>query len=152
MEMTLLARLLHSDRKRGLVLAPGRYHLDLSVPVVVPDQPALLTVGKLRTENFHMSEHAEHTSRPQGFYIAIGIGLLVLTATTVGAAFVNLGPFNPIIALLIATIKATLVVLFFMHVKGASEKLTGAIVVSGFFFLAILLTLSLADYLTRSWR
>ncbi|HKM47984.1 MAG TPA: cytochrome C oxidase subunit IV family protein [Terriglobales bacterium] len=99
-----------------------------------------------------MSEPEEHTSRPQGFYLAIGMGLLVLTATTVGAAFVNLGPFNPIIALLIATIKATLVVLFFMHVKGASEKLTAAVVVSGFFFLAILLTLSLADYLTRSWR
>jgi len=99
-----------------------------------------------------MSEPEDHTSRPQGFYLAIGMGLLVLTATTVGAAFVNLGPFNPIIALLIATIKATLVVLFFMHVKGASEKLTAAVVVSGFFFLAILLTLSLADYLTRSWR
>src|SRR5271157_4975912 len=99
-----------------------------------------------------MSEHEEHISRSQRFYLAIGAGLLVLTATTVGAAFVNLSPFNPIIALLIATIKATLVVLFFMHVKGASEKLTGAIVVSGFFFLAILLSLSLADYLTRSWR
>lgn len=99
-----------------------------------------------------MSEHEEHTSHSQGFYLAIGVGLLVLTATTVGAAFVNLGPFNPVVALLIATIKATVVVLFFMHVKGASEKLTGAVVVSGFFFLAILLSLSLADYLTRSWR
>ena len=99
-----------------------------------------------------MSEHEEHTSHSQGFYLAIGMGLLVLTATTVGAAFVNLGPFNPVVALLIATIKATLVVLFFMHVKGASEKLTGAVVVSGFFFLAILVSLSLADYLTRSWR
>jgi len=99
-----------------------------------------------------MSEKAEHGSHSQGFYIAIGVGLLVGTATTVGAAFVNLGPFNPIVALLIATIKATLVVLFFMHVKGASEKLTAAVVVSGFFFLAILLSLSLADYLTRSWR
>ena len=99
-----------------------------------------------------MSEHEEHTTHSQGFYLAIGAGLLVLTATTVGAAFVNLGPFNPVIALLIATIKATLVVLFFMHVKGASEKLTGAVVVSGFFFLAILLSLSLADYMTRSWR
>ncbi len=99
-----------------------------------------------------MSEHEEHTTHSQGFYLAIGIALLVLTATTVGAAFVNLGPFNPVIALLIATIKATLVVLFFMHVKGASEKLTGAVVVSGFFFLAILLSLSLADYMTRSWR
>lgn len=95
-----------------------------------------------------MSEHV--TSR--GFYLLIGITLLILTGVTVGAAFVNLGPLNPVIALLIATIKATLVVLFFMHVKGASEKLTGVVVVSGFFFLAILLALSLADYLTRSWR
>jgi len=99
-----------------------------------------------------MSEHEEHKSYSQGFYIAIGITLLVLTITTAAVAFVNLGPFNPVVALLIATIKATLVVLFFMHVKGASEKLTGAVVVSGFFFLAILISLSLADYLTRSWR
>jgi cytochrome c oxidase subunit 4 len=95
-----------------------------------------------------MSEHV--TSR--GFYLLIGITLLVLTGVTVAAAFVNLGPLNPVIALLIATIKATLVILFFMHVKGASEKLTGVVVVAGFFFLAILLSLSLADYLTRSWR
>jgi cytochrome c oxidase subunit 4 len=99
-----------------------------------------------------MSEHEEHSTHSQGFYLAIGAALLVLTATTVAAAFVNLGPFNPVVALLIATIKATLVILFFMHVKGASEKLTGAVVVSGFFFLAILISLSLADYLTRAWR
>jgi cytochrome c oxidase subunit 4 len=99
-----------------------------------------------------MAQHEEHTEHSQGFYILIGLVLLVLTATTVGAAFVNLGPFNPVVALLIATIKATLVVLFFMHVKGASEKLTGVVVVSGFFFLSILLVLSLADYLTRSWH
>ena len=95
-----------------------------------------------------MSEHA--TSR--AFYVALGIGLLVLTAITVFAAFVNLGAFNPVVALLIATIKATLVILFFMHVKGASEKLTAAVVISGFFFLAILLALSMSDYLTRAWR
>ena len=95
-----------------------------------------------------MSEHA--TSRT--FSVLLGIGLLVLTAVTVKAAFVNLGVFNPVVALLIATIKATLVVLFFMHVKGASEKLTAAVVVSGFFFLGILLALSLADYATRSWH
>ena len=99
-----------------------------------------------------MSENTEHGTHSRGFYVAIGMSLLVLTSITVFAAFVNLGPLNPVVALLIATIKATLVVLFFMHVKGASEKLTAAIVVSGFFFLAILLTLSLADYLTRSWR
>jgi len=95
-----------------------------------------------------MSEHV--TSR--AFSIALGAGLIALTAVTVGAAFVNLGAFNPVVALLIATIKATLVILFFMHVKGASEKLTAAVVVSGFFFLCILLALSLADYGTRSWR
>jgi cytochrome c oxidase subunit 4 len=99
-----------------------------------------------------MSDKAEHTSHSQGFYIAIGVGLLIGTITTVGAAFVNLGPFNPIIALLIASIKAVVVVLFFMHVKGSSEKLTGAVVVSGIFFFAILVSLSLADYLTRSWQ
>ena len=99
-----------------------------------------------------MSEHEEHPTHSQGFYIAIGVGLLIGTATTVGAAFVNLGPFNPVVALLIATIKAIVVVLFFMHVKDASEKLAGAVVLSGFFFLAILISLSLADYLTRSWR
>ncbi|MGA2980969.1 MAG: cytochrome C oxidase subunit IV family protein [Terriglobales bacterium] len=99
-----------------------------------------------------MAEHEEHTTHSQGFYIGIGVALLVLTVTTAAVAFVNLGPFNPVVALLIATIKATLVVLFFMHVKGASEKLTGAVVVSGFFFLAILISLSLADYMTRSWR
>jgi len=99
-----------------------------------------------------MSEHAENGTHSRRFYVAIGISLLALTAITAFAAFVNLGPFNPVVALLIATIKATLVVLFFMHVKGASEKLTAAVVVSGFFFLLILLALSLADYLTRSWR
>ncbi|MGD0212222.1 MAG: cytochrome C oxidase subunit IV family protein [Terriglobales bacterium] len=96
-------------------------------------------------------EH-EHTTHSQGFYIAIGVALLVLTVTTAAVAFVNLGAFNPVVALLIATIKASLVIIFFMHVKGASEKLTAAVVVSGFFFLAILISLSLADYLTRSWR
>lgn len=95
-----------------------------------------------------MSEHAHS----RAFSVALGIGLLVLTAVTVKAAFIDLGPWNPVIALLIATVKATLVILFFMHVKGASEKLTGVVVVSGFFFLAILLSLSLADYMTRAWR
>jgi cytochrome c oxidase subunit 4 len=95
-----------------------------------------------------MSEHAHS----RVFAVALGIGLLVLTAVTVKAAFIDLGPWNPVVALFIATVKATLVVLYFMHVKGASEKLTGVVVVAGFFFLAILLSLSMADYLTRSWH
>ena len=95
--------------------------------------------------------HEAHAGHSNAFSLAIGAALLIFTFITVKAAFIDLGPFNPVVALLIATIKATLVVLFFMHVKGASEKLTAAVVVSGFFFLLILLTLSLADYLTRSW-
>ncbi len=69
-----------------------------------------------------------------------------------GAAFIDLGPFNIIVALAIATIKATLVVLFFMHVKYTHEKLTGLVIVSAIFFLFILLSLSMADYTTRLWR
>ena len=79
-----------------------------------------------------MSDHAHS----RAFSIALGAGLLILTAVTVKAAFIDLGPWNPVVALFIATVKATLVVLYFMHVKGASEKLTGVVVVSGFFFLA----------------
>src|SRR5208282_556836 len=105
---------------------------------------------KSNVENDLAVEH-EHTTHSEGFYIAIGVVLLILTITTAAVAFVNLGPFNPVVALLIATIKASLVIIFFMHVKGASEKLTSAVVVSGFFFLAILISLSLADYMTRSW-
>jgi cytochrome c oxidase subunit 4 len=98
------------------------------------------------------NQNEEHAGHSQAFSVALGVGLLILTAITVKAAFIDLGVFNPIVALLIATIKAVLVVLFFMHVKGASEKLTAAVVVAGFFFLGILLALSMADYLTRSWR
>jgi cytochrome c oxidase subunit 4 len=87
-----------------------------------------------------------------GTYLLIGTTLLVLTIATTLIAFVNLGPFNAAVALTIATIKALLVILFFMHVKYASEKMTGAVVVAGFFFLAILLALSMSDYLTRAWR
>ena len=93
-------------------------------------------------------EH-EHTTHSQGFYIAIGIVLLILTVTTAAVAFVNLGPFNPVVALLIATIKATLVVLFFMHGK-YSPKRTQLVIICSVFWLAIMLALTLADYDTRS--
>lgn len=94
-----------------------------------------------------MSEH----STSVGFYVMIFIILLLLTATTVGAAFINLGPLNPVIALGIATTKALLVVLFFMHVKGASEKMIQVVIMMGIFFLLLLLGLALADYGTRLW-
>jgi cytochrome c oxidase subunit IV len=84
--------------------------------------------------------------------LAVWVGLLMGTTLTVAAAFIDLGPFNTIVALTIATIKATLVVLFYMHVKYTHEKLTPLVIVSAIFFLFILLAFSMADYVTRLWR
>ena len=97
-----------------------------------------------------MSNHAP--SSPLRTYFIIWILLLIGTALTVVAAQIDLRPFNAAIALGIASIKATLVALFFMHVKGASERMTKVVVVSSLFFLLILLALSMSDYLTRGWH
>jgi cytochrome c oxidase subunit IV len=94
-----------------------------------------------------MSEHIMSSK----FYYTIWIALLGLTGITAGVAFVDLGPLNVIVALVIATIKALLVVLFFMHVKYTSEKLTKIVIVSAIFWLFLLLALSMADYTTRLW-
>jgi cytochrome c oxidase subunit 4 len=75
---------------------------------------------------------------------------MVLTAITVGVAFIHLGTLNFPVALGIAIFKATLVILFFMHVK-YSSRLTKMIVGIAFFFLAILLLLTLTDYGSRGW-
>ena len=91
---------------------------------------------------------SEHITSPK-LYLGIWIILLVLTAVTVGAAFLNLGPFNSVLALTIATIKAVLVVLFFMHVRYTTEKLTKVVLVAAVFWLFLLLALSMADYATR---
>ena len=93
----------------------------------------------------------EHISS-LGSSVAIWIALLICTGLTAGVAFIDLGPFNTIVALSIATFKAILVVLFFMHVKYTHEKLTGLVIASALFFLFILLSLSMADYATRLWR
>jgi len=84
--------------------------------------------------------------------IAVWLVLLVLTGVTAGVAFIDLGPFNTIVALVIATVKALLVVLIFMHVKYASDRLTKVVLISALFWLFLLLGLSLADYTTRALR
>jgi cytochrome c oxidase subunit IV len=96
-----------------------------------------------------MSAHS--TSSSLKTYFGIWIALLVGTYATYKAAFLNLAPFNAAIALTIASIKATLVALFFMHIKGASEKLTKLVVLCAIFFLLILLGLTMSDYATRLW-
>jgi cytochrome c oxidase subunit 4 len=81
--------------------------------------------------------------------VAVWLALLALTGVTTGVAFIDLGPLNTVVALVIATCKALLVVLIFMHVKYASDKLVKVVVISALFFLMLLLGLSLADYSTR---
>ena len=87
---------------------------------------------------------------PKTTYYAIFGALMVLTAITVSVAFINLGPLNFPVALGIAILKATLVILFFMHVKYSSQ-MTKLICGSAFFFLFVLFALTLSDYLSRGW-
>jgi len=83
-------------------------------------------------------------------YFAVFTALLVGTALTVFAATLDLGPLNAPVALAIATVKATLVALFFMHVYHASERLTKLVVIAALFFLFLLLGLTMSDYATRA--
>ncbi len=92
-------------------------------------------------------EHGEHIVSP-GSYTIVIIVLLVLTGLTVAAAYVNLGRFNIVAALAIATVKATLVVLIFMHAKYVPQR-TKLVVIAGIFWLALLLFLTLSDYASR---
>jgi cytochrome c oxidase subunit 4 len=99
-----------------------------------------------------MTEHVipeEHTV-PARVYVTIFVALMVLTAVTVWVAFFDLGFLNTFVAVSIAVIKATLVILYFMHVRYTS-RLTQVIVSAGVFWLLILLTFTLADYFTRAW-
>jgi cytochrome c oxidase subunit 4 len=93
---------------------------------------------------------AGHIS-PKSTYLTIFGALMVLTAVTIGAAFIDLGVLNFPLALAIAVFKGSLVVLFFMHVKYSSQ-LTKLVVATAFFFLIILFGLTLTDYLSRGWQ
>src|SRR3954463_9161905 len=87
---------------------------------------------------------------PKSTYYAIFGALMVLTGLTVAVAFRHLGALNFPVAIGIAITKATLVVLFFMHVK-YSSKLVKMIVVMAFFFLLVMFALTLTDYMSRGW-
>jgi cytochrome c oxidase subunit 4 len=83
-------------------------------------------------------------------YILVFAALIVLTLTTVGAATIDLGPLNTVVALVIAMIKASLVILFFMHVR-YSKPLIGLVVLGSVLWLAILIVLTLSDFMSRHW-
>jgi cytochrome c oxidase subunit IV len=102
-----------------------------------------------------MSDHSEHGAHghvvPIGVYVAVFLALMCLTALTTGVAYIDLGKWNTVAALAIAVVKMLLVVLFFMHVKYA-HGLTKIVIICGFFWLGIMITLSLSDELTRGWE
>ena len=87
---------------------------------------------------------------PKSMYYAVFAALMVGTALTVGVAFIDLGAFNNVLMLGIAMTKALLVILFFMHVRW-STRLTWLVVASGFFWLLIMFSFTLMDYMSRGW-
>jgi cytochrome c oxidase subunit IV len=103
-------------------------------------------------------DHDPNSGHPEGehhivspvTYLIIFFSLLVGTALTIGASYLEMGPWNPVVAIAIAVVKATLVVLFFMHIK-YSSKLMKLTVGAGVFTFLILVGMSLADYISRAW-
>ncbi len=98
-----------------------------------------------------MSDHAEHHDHvvPVPVYLGVFMALLVGTAITVGAAFVDLGAWNTPVAMAIAITKAMLVILYFMHVK-YGNKLVPLAIAGAVYWLAHLLVGTVADYATRN--
>lgn len=95
-------------------------------------------------------EHHDHHIVGPGTYLIIYVTLLILTAVTVGAAFVEMGVLNPVVAVLIAVVKATVVILWFMHMKYQS-KLLKLTISAGVFTFLVLIGMTLSDYVSRAW-
>ena len=94
---------------------------------------------------------SEHIVQPR-IYIAIFLALMVGTALTLFAAFYDFpGPLNAVVALTIAVVKATLVVLYFMHVR-YSGRLVWLVIVAALLWLVIMFAITFSDYWTRAWQ
>jgi cytochrome c oxidase subunit 4 len=94
------------------------------------------------------TEHTEHDHGGAGVYVKTLLALLFLTIVTVGASYVDFGSGNVVIALFIATIKATLVALFFMHLR-YEKPVNAVIATAGFLFLGIFLMFCFIDFDSR---
>jgi cytochrome c oxidase subunit 4 len=81
-------------------------------------------------------------------YVLVTAALFTMLVITVSVAYINLGSFNTVVAMLISLGKGALIVFFFMHVRGANSMLK-LFVAAGFFWLGIMMTLALSDFLTR---
>ncbi len=90
-----------------------------------------------------------HVVPKKTYFIVFGL-LLALTALTTGMAYVDLGPWNTIVALTIACCKATLVALFFMHLRW-SPRVMRVVLLSALLWLAILISLTTTDFFSRDW-
>src|ERR1700740_2364123 len=128
------ARQLRQDRSFGTLLALRRYHLDLSVSFALSHRRTL-----------QMSQQSPSVRT----YTLVFVALLILAALTTGIAYIDLGPFNTIVALAIAFIKMCLVGLFFMELF-YTHGLTRIVVLAGFFSLALMVSFTLADVFSRS--
>jgi cytochrome c oxidase subunit 4 len=91
-----------------------------------------------------------HPVTPVRTYVLIWLTLTILTFVTYYVAQIDLGQLNVVVALGIAAFKMSLVIWFFMHVR-TDNPLTKLFVFAGFFWMAILLALTLGDYFSRTW-
>ena len=97
-----------------------------------------------------MADQSEHHIVPKRVYFAVFFTLIVMTWVTAYVSTVDMGRLNIFVALSIAIFKASLVILFFMHVKYGT-KLTKMIVLAGLYWLLLLLFIAMADLWTRNW-
>ncbi len=105
----------------------------------------------------HAPDHADHVGhapkhhRASLFaYFAVFFALMIFTVLTVYASKINLHQWNTPIALAIAVLKATIVILWFMHVIH-SPRMTWIVVISSFLWLGVLFVLTFSDYFSRAW-
>ena len=94
-----------------------------------------------------MSEHTHHIAS-KGLYFTIFTALMVLTLLTVAVTYIDLGEMNLVVAMGIAVFKASLVILYFMHVRW-SPKLVQVTLATSFLFFGILVAFTLGDYFSR---
>ena len=93
---------------------------------------------------------AEHVVSRKTYFV-VWVALMALMVLTAGLSRIDLGEWSTVVAMAIAVIKALLVILFFMHVRYEDQKITWVVIIAGFFWLGILLALSMTDYLSRGY-
>lgn len=92
-----------------------------------------------------------HHIASKKLYITVWASLICLTVLTAGVSWLDLGHWNIVLALIIATCKMILVALIFMGIKYINQKMTIVVIIAGLFWLFILLALSMTDYISRPW-